>query len=105
MFFACFKKSIFDEKIFFCPWWTQAINLGNISQKNSQVPGLATLLPYMKKIFFADLDDLGHGKTRPKVYRCDREMCAMASQVNKCKIMSRNVYCSLLNTTQQITSR
>ena len=30
-------------------------------------------------------DDKGpsQSKTRPKVYRCDGQMCAMASQVNK----------------------
>ena len=30
-------------------------------------------------------------RTRPKVYRCDREMCAMASQGYKCKVYQINV--------------
>ena len=40
--------------------------------KNFQVPGAPSPPPYMKKNFFADLDDLGHGKNnvgwRPSTY-------------------------------------
>ena len=34
-------------------------------------------------LFLFKVNDYFHKGTRPKVYRCDGQMCAMASQVNK----------------------
>ena len=35
-------------------------------------------------------------ETRPKVYRCDKwQMCTVASQSSKSKMMLKNVYCIL----------